>query len=101
MFGFPGKIAHGNHVVAMLLEIVRRGSVTATLDRGMGLGPCVWQSEKSLWIEVEFRRPMVLPVRLGIEFAETNGDWEQAETWRRFRVTKGRKVVIEGSWGQI
>lgn len=59
LFGFRGKIAHGNHVVARTLNLLdskQPGGRATRRDGGKG-----W------WIEMQFRRPMVLPIRLGVQ----------------------------------
>jgi len=48
-FGLPGKIAHGNHTVAKALNL---------LTDSKGLRPPFTTSS---WMEVQFRRPMVVP----------------------------------------
>ncbi|KAF1991355.1 Thioesterase/thiol ester dehydrase-isomerase [Aulographum hederae CBS 113979] len=80
MFGFPGKIAHGNHVVARAVE---------------ALGGEALEGGKGLWMEVEFRRPVVLPAKLEVEVEEVG---------RRFSVVREggeRKVCVEGRWGEL
>lgn len=54
LFGLPGKLAHGNHVAARALE-----SLTVTGFKSD-------QFDKPNWVEVQFRRPVVVPSDLSI-----------------------------------
>lgn len=59
LFGFPGKIAHGNQAAAMMVE--RLASNVQSSIRGL------WRdSSRASFMEVEFRRPMVVPLQVGI-----------------------------------
>ncbi|OAP60570.1 hypothetical protein AYL99_05572 [Fonsecaea erecta] len=83
LFGFPGKLAHGNHV----------GALAATyITFGDGHAP--------LFMEITFRRPVVVPARLDLKVSS-----EAAETSRpqliRFQIRSKNKVSIEGSVGHF
>jgi acyl dehydratase len=52
LFGFQGKIAHGNLVVGMVAERYLRNQLT--------------QGDVSRYLEVEFKRPMTVPLSLGV-----------------------------------
>lgn len=94
LFGFPGKIAHGNHVVALVMEMVR--------DCDMGsegikaLREIWWESERPCWMEVAFKRPMVLPAVLGVKV----GKVERGGVIH-FAVVKGDKICVEGKTGYL
>ena len=61
-FGFAGKIAHGNHAAAMMMESL------ASLPRSLTQN--VWlNSSRPSFMEVEFRRPMVVPLQLHVKVA--------------------------------
>ncbi|KAJ9479925.1 MaoC-like domain-containing protein [Pseudozyma hubeiensis] len=85
LFGFPGKIAHGNHVVAKTLELMDYAE-----KGGRGEG-------KDWWVEMQFRRPMVLPIRLGVEVRE--GESNNGVRWQC--VGKQGKVHVSGTVGQM
>jgi acyl dehydratase len=57
LFGFPGKIAHGNQAVAMMVERL------ASTPRS-SIGNLWLDSSIPSFMEVEFRRPMVVPMQL-------------------------------------
>ncbi|KAF2807063.1 uncharacterized protein BDZ99DRAFT_501052 [Mytilinidion resinicola] len=84
VFGFPGRVAHGNLVVARVVEMMREE----------GRGGVVWQMEKSWWMEVAFRRPVVLPVVLGVRLQ--GGEGEGA-----FEVLNGKKACVVGRYGVL
>lgn len=80
LFGFPGKIAHGNHVVAMVLS---------QLSREMAI------STNSRFLEVEFRRPMVVPLKSAVTFVSTSFE-VSGQTG-----SVGKKVFVESRWGPL
>lgn len=86
LFGFPGKIAHGNHVVAKTLRMM-------DCDGKME----GWGQGKDWWVEMQFRRPMVLPIRLGVEVGEGKGI--DGVRWQC--VGKQGKVHVSGTIGQL
>lgn len=61
-FGFPGKLAHGNHIVAKALRQLRD-------DKRMQLG-----HEDSFFIEVQFKRPVVVPNTLTVQVQPTTNE---------------------------
>ncbi|SPO27750.1 uncharacterized protein UTRI_10158 [Ustilago trichophora] len=84
LFGFRGKIAHGNHVVAKLLHLLPPGEQIAGQKGG------AW------WLEMQFKRPMVLPIRLT---AQSSGSKD--ETRWRYIGDKDDKVYVSGSFGRL
>jgi acyl dehydratase len=62
LFGLPGKLAHGNHVVAKAMHI---------LEGSDGMQE---RNEPITWMEVQFRRPVVVPSNLLFEAPSTTGD---------------------------
>lgn len=74
MFGLPGRIAHGNHVVAAILYEL--------LDDNVAHKSC---------LEVSFRRPMVLPIRLELKCMKEAGAI-------KFAAIHKEKVYVEGSF---
>lgn len=91
LFGFRGKIAHGNHVVAHTLHLVSSASgpslVREITDASKG---------RRWWIEMHFRRPMVLPLQLAAQIAADNSEVE----WR-CNGAKDDKVYVQGSIGAL
>jgi acyl dehydratase len=62
-FGFLGKAAHGNQVAASMIESIAAAAETKTED--------LWfDSERGSFMEVEFKRPMVVPLTLRVETAD-------------------------------
>lgn len=88
LFGFKGKIAHGNHVVANFLSLLPSAS-NSTVKAGGGGGG--W------WVEMQFRRPMVLPLRL---IAQTVPMQEATQEWRCIGV-KDSKPYVTGAVGSL
>ena len=87
LFGFPGKIAHGNQAAAMMIESL--ASTPQSLTRNLWLS-----SSRASFMEVEFKRPMVVPLQLHVKVApgaaaqksdETNSAlmmaYNQVEAW--------------------
>lgn len=74
LFGFPGRIAHGNHVAAAILYEL--------LDDNVAYSSC---------LEVSFRRPMVLPIRLELRCMKEAGTV-------KFAAIQKEKVYVEGSF---
>lgn len=68
-FGLPGKLIHGNHAIARALQVVP--------TRSPGNAPA--------WIEVQFRKPMVVPGLF--EVAATGGN-EECDEFSIFRAGK-------------
>lgn len=85
LLGFPGKIAHGNHVAALVIEKQRRTE-----------GSLFWQTEKPWFLEVNFRRPMVLPLDLQIKTTDGNETREG-----KFEVVRGEKTYVTGECGEL
>lgn len=74
IFGLPGRIAHGNHVVAAILYRILVDSVPY----------------KSC-LKVSFRRPMVLPIQLELKSVKDAGAV-------KFAAAHKEKVHVEGSF---
>ncbi|CAG5179337.1 uncharacterized protein ALTATR162_LOCUS9162 [Alternaria atra] len=60
IFGLPGKIAHGNH------------SVAKALQRLMNLGGLRQLLNTPLWMEVQFKKPMVVPGIFDVNLHESS-----------------------------
>jgi acyl dehydratase len=91
LFGFPGKIAHGNHVAAHFVEKQR--------DIDIPSRRLFWQTDKPWFLEVDFKRPMVLPLLLEIKFAAQNKD--SSRNNGRFEILRGEKSHISGNFGEL
>lgn len=73
LFRFPGKVAHGNQVAASMIESIAAGAKTKTKD--------LWlDSDSASFMEVEFKRPMVVPLSLRVEMAEEASKCRSKET---------------------
>lgn len=75
-FGFPGKIAHGNHVLA----------ATVAKFENPQKGPFA--------VDVAYKRPMKLPLKMNIEYAVEKGE-------EKFRVVSGGKEYMTASRTQL
>jgi acyl dehydratase len=61
LFGLPGKLAHGNHIVAQALrELENEGESDST-------------QMEPIWMEVNFKKPVVVPCVLEVEMQATTG----------------------------
>jgi acyl dehydratase len=90
-FGFPGTIAHGNHAVGQAITILA-GLAGPQFSK-------MWAPvSKASWLEVEFKRPMVVPTKLEILIDET--DVGNVVT-SHFKLAKETKVYIDGSAGWL
>lgn len=91
VYGFSGKLAHGNHVVAKSLHVIgskSRDSAKVLLKMSM-----------PVWMEVEFRRPMIVPAKL--ELRVIQGAEEEKDTIAEFEVAQGGKVCVKGALGRL
>ncbi|KAJ6259730.1 3-hydroxyacyl-thioester dehydratase X [Drechslerella dactyloides] len=81
LFGLPGKIAHGNHVVALMLKET--------------LGPKDEDPDAVFRLEVQFRRPVTVPTNLDVhtEVVESGGSLHT-----RFAVAQGVKICVQGKY---
>ncbi|KAJ6782012.1 hypothetical protein PWT90_05867 [Aphanocladium album] len=100
-FGFPGKIAHGNHALARAVELVARDPtrvVTPGLTTADKAALLLLRSddgkETPSVLEVNFKRPMVLPSRLGLEVADVKGGFA-------LRVVKNEKEHLTAKWTKL
>lgn len=82
IFGFSGRIAHGNHALAMgIARLGSEGQSTMWSFHGQG---------RSNVMEVHFRKPMALPATLSAQVLV------EGET-TRFRVSKANKTCVVAS----
>jgi hypothetical protein len=91
MFGFGGRIAHGNHVVASVVELCK--------EKGLGDEIMTGKGGRGWWLEVDFRRPMVLPLKMEVKGAYT--DDVDHGTVVRWEVGRAGKIFVEGSIGTL
>lgn len=90
LFGFRGKIAHGNHVVANMLAAVSCRPNAAAVQL---TGP--W------FVLMDFKRPMVLPIRLVAQTTTLAASPAPVQRqWRCVGETDA-KVYVTGSIGQL
>lgn len=89
MYGFPGKIAHGNHVVAKAIyEITGRSRESAKALLKMNM---------PIWMEVDFRRPMTVPAQFGLHVIQD----PREDTVAEFEILQGEKKCIIGALGKL
>jgi acyl dehydratase len=86
IFGFPGKLAHGNLVLARAIEAMQRDHADKTNQFTFK------DAEKRLEIDVEFKRPVVVPTGLDVEFLV---DKENSET--EINLSARGKVYVQAS----
>ena len=83
VFGLPGKIAHGNHVVAKALQ------------RVPNLGGSTFLLDTSLWMEVHFKRPMVVPGVFDVSLHKSS------QTSNKFFVSRSGKDYATAEYGSL
>lgn len=89
LYGFSGKIAHGNHVVAKALDAISsqsEDSASTLLDIRV-----------PMWMEISFRRPMSVPARFEIHVAQARDGDDATE----FRILQQDHVYVEGVLGKL
>lgn len=77
--GFQGRIAHGNHALAM-------GIARLSLE-DQNLGGRSGEHGDSVMMDVQFRKPMALPATLSAQILSKNGTID-------FRIIKGDKICV-------
>lgn len=88
-FGFRGKIAHGNHLVAKAVEtLVRKSLESQNLLNKLNL---------PIWMEVEFRKPVVVPTKL--DFRVTHGSADKMLA--SFDLLHEGRIVVQGELGTL
>lgn len=88
-YGFSGKIAHGNHVVAKCLHAI--GS------RSRDSNKVLLKLSMPVWMEVEFKRPMTVSTQLELKITQGADD----DTIAAFEVFQDEKVCIQGALGKL
>lgn len=85
LYGFPGKLAHGNHVAAKALQrLWENGDLPSFFD-------------VPSWMEVRFKRPVVVPSVLDIEVMQPN----EGKNGSRINIFKRSKVFVELEYGSL
>lgn len=91
LFGFPGKLAHGNHVAAKAW-VALMGAETMRDHNALPT------NFEALWLELSFKRPIILPARLDALYGHTflpNGHLNATD----FQVVSKDKVRLAGTIG--
>lgn len=97
-FGFPSKIAHGNHVVARVVEAMRRGVEPVGKFTGDDLVRKTWWeplapgSRRHTILEVEFKKPIILPAKVTVKVEKTSRSGKRVLL---FQVLRGDNVHIQ------
>lgn len=94
LFGFSGKIAHGNHVVVLMVS--KLGGELSKQE----MGKLIWDSQTPCFVEVAFKCPMVLPIFPKTKFAVESASGVQNSRFFE-AVGKDDKTHVEGSWGVL
>lgn len=95
VYGFPGKLAHGNHVVAKAVhEIGRKSRDSARV---------MLQMSMPVWMEVDFKRSVTVPADLEFRIIQQADEEARKEErmFAEFEVLQGDKVYIEGAIGML
>lgn len=80
-FGFPGKLAHGNHVVARALAVLDDSETAAHILGKQDLKDALCPT----WMDVAFKRPVVVPTSLQCKIVkkEVSGSATDIEVLQR------------------
>ncbi|KAI1618820.1 hypothetical protein EDD37DRAFT_623773 [Exophiala viscosa] len=93
LFGFSGKIAHGNHMVAKALDLLERCTLPPEYE-------ALYRSQDPVWMEVVFKRPITVPAVLEVTVAKDDTISGSCSDLMPFRICKGG-VCIEGKLGRL
>lgn len=93
LFGFPGVVAHGNHIVAQLIELLQDEQATHELAQWS------WESRGSFFMEVAFKRPVVLPSTLTTKYEVQHT--KTPAGYGGFEMVRDGKVYIQGRFGGL
>jgi acyl dehydratase len=85
LFGFPGKVAHGNQVATSMI-----GSTAAAAKAKTKTKDLWFDGERGSFMEVGFKRPMVVPLNLRVEMADVASKGRSNETYKVLEVTYNR-----------
>ena len=96
LFGFGGRIVHGNHVAAAVAEMCKDEIVAEAFGAGTVVESIVG-GRSGWWMEVTFRRPMVLPLKMEVKGGT---DDKGAVSWESERAGN-LKVYVEGKMGLL
>lgn len=86
LFGFGGRIAHGNHALSLGVAQLTRDSGHRFLTVSKPYGPAV--------MEVQFHKPIVLPTTLTTQILESDDN-------TTFRITKGDQTYVTATVGPL
>ncbi|RVX74424.1 hypothetical protein B0A52_01550 [Exophiala mesophila] len=90
MFGFPGKLAHGNHILARACTTDVASNYFASLT-----------SSQPLWVKVSFKRPVMVPSQLELRI-DTNDDLHSTtEASAAFEINSKGKLRVIGCMGML
>ncbi|KAF1847458.1 uncharacterized protein K460DRAFT_332458 [Cucurbitaria berberidis CBS 394.84] len=81
LFGLPGKLAHGNHVVAKALRSLLETRSIQSKDNAPA------------WMEVHFKRPVVVPAKLHVE------SFLNSATTTGFAITHNGRSCVTAEYG--
>lgn len=92
MFGFPDKIAHGNHVVAKAFA----SDVVSLEDNTLSMS-------QPLWMEVSFKRPVTVPAKLefGLQLSTDSSNQKGEPKISTFEIASKGKIRVSGSMGSL
>lgn len=104
LFGFAGRIVHGNHAVAMAMDMIEgqsNGQSSAINATETGLRT-LWTRDKTpSFMEVEFKRPMIIPLTLQLHY-KTNPTDTDIYNFDITSMQKGiEKIHIEARAGKL
>lgn len=90
MFGFPGKLAHGNHIVARACNTGVASNYFASLP-----------SSQPLWVKVSFKRPVVVPTQLELRLEIDDAPHSTTEAASGFEISSKGKLRVIGCMGVL
>ncbi|KIW95449.1 uncharacterized protein Z519_04033 [Cladophialophora bantiana CBS 173.52] len=85
LFGFPGKLAHGNHIGALAAKYIAFAN-----------------ANEPLFMEIMFKRPVVVPAHLELKVSPAAAEESQSRlVITLFQIISKNKISVEGRIGQL
>ncbi|EXJ68001.1 uncharacterized protein A1O5_08616 [Cladophialophora psammophila CBS 110553] len=86
LFGFPGKLAHGNYIGALAAKYIAFAN-----------------ANEPLFMEITFKRPVVVPAHLELKVSPAAAEESQSRLViiTLFQIISKNKICVEGRIGQL
>lgn len=92
ILGFPGVIAHGNHVAAKAFDVLQQSPAASDLTD--------LARDTPLWMEIMFKRPVPVPAQMEVRVSQPVSDGHRSNMVA-FQILSRTKICIEGQIGRL